>query len=139
MDAGCGTGLLFRNVVNKADFAVGIDISRGLIQEARKKTQHYRNVALVLADTDNMPLLDESFDIILAVTLMQNLPAPTATLTEFKRVAKETASIVVTGLKKHFTQEGFLKMLHEAGLFVDALKLDDMERDYVSICRKTRR
>lgn len=139
LDAGCGTGLLFRNVVNKADFAVGIDISRGLIQEARKKTQHYRNVALVLADTDNMPLLDESFDIILAVTLMQNLPAPTATLTEFKRVAKETASIVVTGLKKHFTQEGFLKMLHEAGLFVDALKLDDMERDYVSICRKTRR
>jgi ubiquinone/menaquinone biosynthesis C-methylase UbiE len=136
LDVGCGTGLLFRNIVDKADFFVGIDISRGLIHEATKKARQNRNVALVLADADNMPLLDESFDTILAVTLMQNMPTPTATLTEFKRVAKQTASIVVTGLKKHFTQEGFLKMLNGADLTVDVLKLDDMEREYVSICRK---
>jgi ubiquinone/menaquinone biosynthesis C-methylase UbiE len=139
LDVGCGTGLLFGNTVDRADFTVGIDISRGLIQEAKKKTQHCRNVALVLADADNMPLLDKSFDTIFAVTLLQNMPTPTATLTEFKRVARQAASIVVTGLKKHFTQEGFLKMLHEADLIVDTLKLDDKGREYVSICRKARR
>jgi ubiquinone/menaquinone biosynthesis C-methylase UbiE len=136
LDAGCGTGLLFRNVVDRADFILGIDISRGLVQEAIKKARSYRNAALVLADADNMPLRDESFDTILAVTLLQNMPIPSATLTELKRVAKQTASIVVTGLKKHFTQEGFLRMLRDADLTVDVLKLDDMGRDYISICHK---
>lgn len=139
LDAGCGTGLLFRYIVDKADFAVGVDLSRGLILEARRKTRKYRNAALVLADADNMPFPDQSFDAVFAVTLMQNMPAPNVTLTELKRVAKKTASIVVTGLKKHFTQEGFLRILHEADLTVDAMKLDDMRREYVSICHKTRR
>lgn len=139
LDAGCGTGLLFRHVIDKADFVVGIDVSRGLLQKARKKTSQSQNAALVLADADNTPFPNGSFDVVIAVTLMQNMPTPTATLTEFKRITKQTASIVVTGLKKHFTQAGFLKMLHEAGLIVDALKLDDMGREYVGICRKDRR
>lgn len=139
LDAGCGTGLLFRNIIDKADIVVGIDLSRGLIKEARKKMQHYRNVALVLADADNLPLHAESFDVVFAMTLVQNMPTPMATLTELKRVAKQTALIVVTGLKKRFTQEGFLKTLHESSLVVDVLKVDDMGREYLSICRKDRR
>lgn len=139
LDAGCGTGLLFKDVVDKADFAVGIDLSRGLIKEAKKKTQHYRNVALVLADADNLPLTAEGFDAIFAITLVQNMPSPRATLTELKRVAKQTASIVITGLRKHFSHEAFLKMLRESDLVVDVLKLDDAGKDYVSICGKARR
>ena len=139
LDIGCGTGLFFKHLVNKVESIVGIDISRGLLHEARKKVQDHQDISLVQADADHLPFVEKAFSSVFAVTLVQNTPNVNATLTEIKRVSKQTALIVMTGLKKKFTREDFLKMLDRAGLRVETLKIDAQNREYVCICRKTRR
>lgn len=110
LDCGCGTGLLFEYVASEADMVVGFDVSRGILEEAKKRGRNFRNVHLVLADADYMPFKDEVFNHIFAVTLLQNMPKPLDTLAEAKRVAKKGAFVAVTGLKKKFTR-GFLEGL----------------------------
>jgi len=139
LDAGCGTGLLFAHIVEKAKFIVGLDISRGTLKEAEKKAKNYKNVALILSDADNMPFFNKSFDAVFALTLLQNMPSPKETLNEIKRVSKSSAAIVVTGLRKAFTEGEFSEMLEQANLKVAVLKLDEPMREHVSICFKIRR
>src|SRR3990170_863769 len=107
------------------------------LKKAREKAQHYQNVALVLADADNQPFPQHTFDAAFAVTLLQNTPSPKATLTEIQRVSKQNAMIAVTGLRKKFTQNGFLELLNQAGLTIDSLKQDKHNREYVGTCHKT--
>jgi len=139
LDAGCGSGLLFKDLVGRTRLIVGIDTSRNLLQEARRKAQRYRNVAVIMADADSMPFGSETFDAVFAVTLLQNTPNPRITLNELSRVSTRNASIAVTGLRKQFTRDGFVKMLHQAALKIDTLKLDENNREYVCVCRKARR
>jgi len=139
LDAGCGTGLLFAHVAEKSRFVVGTDISRGALKEAKKKAKISKNVALVLADIDNMPFLNQTFDVVFVITLLQNTPSPRTTLNEIKRVSKSSADIVVTGLRKTFTKEEFVKILRQVKLNVITVKLDEQMREYVCVCTKKRR
>jgi ubiquinone/menaquinone biosynthesis C-methylase UbiE len=135
LDAGCGTGVLFGYVAHKAETTVGVDISRKILLQARKRVKNLPNVDLILADTDNMPLEENIFSHVFAVTLIQNVPNPPKTLNEIKRVAKDDAAIVVTGLKKGFTLEEFEELLRDADLRIVALK-DEGLKCYVAICTK---
>jgi ubiquinone/menaquinone biosynthesis C-methylase UbiE len=135
LDAGCGTGLLFSYVADKAETTVGLDISRKILFKARKRAKIFSNVDLILADVDNMPLEENIFSHVFAVTLIQNVPNPVKTLKEIRRVAKDGAAIVVTGLKKGFTLERFEGLLRDAGLKINALK-DEGLKCYVAICAK---
>ena len=139
LDAGCGTGLLFKHLTERAESITGTDISKGLLRKARERAQPYCNTALIQADADNMPFLNDTFDAVFAITLLQNMPNPKATLIEFNRVAKSTALIVATGLRKRFSQEDFVNLLKQADLRVEALKLDEENREYVCICKKMQR
>lgn len=136
LDLGFGTGLVLDHLIEKAELIIGVDFSRGLLEEARKKARPYQHVLLALADADNLPFVNHVFDAVLAITLLQNMPDPNTTLEEIKRVSKQGAPIVVTGLKKQFDEEGFAEMLKRADLTIGTLKLDDKNREYVSICRK---
>jgi len=139
LDAGCGTGLLFQHLAERTESITGTDISKGLLQKARKRAQPYCNTELIQADVDNMPFVDETFDAVLAITLLQNMPDPIATLIEFKRVSKQSALIVATGLRKQLSQEDFARLLEQADLRVEALKLDEENREYICICTKVQR
>jgi len=139
LDAGCGTGLLFEHTAYKVKFLVGTDISRGLFKEAKKKARLHQNVGLVLADADHTPFPNQAFDVVFAFTLLQNTPSPQATLDEIKRVSKSTAKIVVTGLRRVFTEKGFVEMIEGTNLRVETLKLDEQSRDYVCVCTRISR
>ncbi len=136
LDLGCGTGLLIKNFAGKTKLYVGADISRELLKYARTKAKPFPNSTLILADADNLPFPDQTFDAVFAVTLLQNMPRPDATLAEIYRVSKTRASIIVTGLRKRFTQEEFASELQQANLEKVTLKLDEGNREYVCICHK---
>jgi malonyl-CoA O-methyltransferase len=134
LDAGCGTGLLFNHFAKRAEVLVGLDISRRILMQAKKRERQLSNAHLICADADNMPLKDDVFDYVFAVTLIQNTPEPFKTLNEIKRVAKTDAVVVITGLKKKFTLEGFEELLRDAGLSVIALKSENL-KCHVAVCR----
>ena len=135
LDVGCGTGLLFEYAANKAKAIGGLDISRETLLQAKKRAKKFANVHLILADADNMPLKEDVFSHVFALTLIQNTPNPFKTLNEIKRVSKQNAGIVVTGLKKKFPIKTFKRLLHDAGLGVIAVKSESLNC-YVVVCTK---
>jgi hypothetical protein len=62
---------------------------------------------------------------------------PLVTLHEMKRVSKDHATIVITGLKKKFSQEAFVKLLHKARLYISIMKTNSQINGTIAICRKT--
>ena len=136
LDVGCGTGLLFQHVATEARAVVGVDISIKLLRQAKKRAQEFNNVHLVQADADHLPFKNNQFTIVFAFTVLQNLPKPLESLSEIKRNAQQTASIVVTGLKRVFSLEAFQALLQDAGLKVFSLKADDNLKCYVAVAHK---
>lgn len=135
LDLGCGTGLLFDHVADKAETIVGLDISREILLQAKSRSRKFAKVHLVLADADNLPFKNDVFSHVFAVTLIQNLPNPVKTFVEVKRVAKENAVIVVTGLKRKYSLKVFEKLLRKFGLKVIEMKNGSL-KCYVAICCK---
>jgi ubiquinone/menaquinone biosynthesis C-methylase UbiE len=139
LDVGCGTGLFFPHIAEKAGLVVGLDISRALLLQAKKRAKKQENVFVVLADADYLPFADAVFDLVFAFTVIQNMPNPLETLKEIKQVAKEGASIVLTGLKKAIPLEVFGELLSEADLQVVSLKDDASLQCYVVVCVQSSR
>ena len=135
LDAGCGTGLLLPHLVEKIQLIVGIDISRIILKQAKKRAKEQANAALVRADADNEPFQNSIFDTVFAITLLQNAPKPHLTLNEIKRVTKPDATIAATGLKKTFSQEKFTKLLIEAELEIKVMTNEHLN-EYITVCTK---
>ncbi|MEM3090514.1 MAG: methyltransferase domain-containing protein [Candidatus Bathyarchaeia archaeon] len=138
LDCGCGTGLLFEYVAKKADIVIGLDISKNILAEAKRRAKAFGNVGLVLADADYPPFKDDVFSHVFAVTLLQNMPDPHRTLAEICRVAEENAYIVVTGLKKKFSLKVFKSLLLKLGLnVIEISNGNDSLKCYVATCKKS--
>jgi ubiquinone/menaquinone biosynthesis C-methylase UbiE len=133
LDVGCGTGLLFGHVADRTQTTVGLDISKKSLLQAKKRIAHFQDVHLIVADADNIPLKGHTFSHVFAFTLVQNMPNPAKTLKEIRRVAKEDATTVVTGMKKAFTIEEFEELIQDAGFNIIALK-DEGLKCYVAVC-----
>jgi len=134
LDAGCGTGLSFPLIAVKAKQIVGVDISAHLLRKAKTKAE--ANTALIQTDADFLPLKTDMFTHAFAFTLLQNTPDPRSVIEEIKRVTRRDAALIMTGLKKHFTQATFIRLLKNAQLEVLSLKTDDRLKDFVAVCRK---
>jgi len=135
LDAGCGTGLLLKHI-KSAKLIVNLDISSKILKKAKKSVKQHPKVAVIRADADSTPFQNNVFDATFAITLLQNMPDPLVTLHEMKRVSKDHATIVITGLKKKFSQEAFVKLLHKAGLHVSIMKTNSQIKGTIAICRK---
>lgn len=133
LDVGCGSGLLFRYVVERADLVVGVDLSSALLQHAKKRAKSFLSVHLVQADADYLPFRKAFFSVVFAFTVLQNMPKPAETIAELKRVAINGGSIVVTALKKSFSTDAFKALLQKAGLAVVSFEDDPFLKCYVAI------
>jgi ubiquinone/menaquinone biosynthesis C-methylase UbiE len=134
LDAGCGTGLFFPHIARKAKQTVGIDTSTELLKKA--KTRAYHEIALIKAEADFLPFKAETFTHAFAFTLLQNTPHPQTTAEEIKRVTRRDATLVITGLKKYFTQTALVQLIEKARLEILALRTDKELKDLVAVCRK---
>ncbi len=136
LDMGCGTGLLFPYIADKAKLLVGIDTSAKLLKRAQKRARQNPNVTLIQADADHTPFKNQTFHIVFAITLLQNMPDPTATLKEIGRITKPKAVIILTTLKKKFTQKAIIKLLKKTKLKITTLKTTPKIKDHIITCQK---
>lgn len=138
LDMGCGTGLLFPYIADKAKLLVGIDTSAKLLKQAQKRAKQYPNITLIQADADHTPFKDQALHTLFAITLLQNMPDPTATLKEIGRITKPKAAIILTTLKKKFIQKTISELLKKTRLKIIALKTTPKIKDHIIICQNTR-
>jgi ubiquinone/menaquinone biosynthesis C-methylase UbiE len=133
LDVGCGTGILFQHIVHEAGNIVGLDISKMTLIHAKERASS-PNVHLVWADADNMPIKNNAFNYVFAITLLQNTPSPRKTLDEIKRVSQTDSIFVITGLKKCFSLQSFRAMLRGSGFRILELMDECHLKCYVAVC-----
>lgn len=144
LDAGCGTGFLFKYLSEKSKLLVGLDTSPGILKEAKKLAKSFPNVDLIRADADFMPFPKGIFDVVFALTLLQNMPNHLWTLNELKRVGKATSTFVITAFKKyrtyrHFVQTTFVALLDTAGFKVSVIENNEKLKDYIVVSKPNAR
>lgn len=91
LDAGCGTGMIFSHL-EQFGTVVGVDLSK----EALKFCRERRLRPLIHGDLTALPFEDESFDLIVALDILEHIPDDTAALREFYRALKKGGIIIFT-------------------------------------------
>ena len=133
LDAGCGSGLFFSHVAAKAKVLVGVDVSRKLLLKAIGQAHAFQNVLVLQADADHLPFREAFFDVGFVFTVLQNMPKPSETLKELKRVANSGGKVVVTGLKKVFALNTFMDILESSGLKIVSFVDNEDLKCYVAV------
>jgi SAM-dependent methyltransferase len=151
IEVGCGTGLNGECLLEMGHRYIGIDISRGMLTEARNKLNQKGKADFVLGDAEYVPFRDHCADVTLAVAVLHHLPNPQLCMNELARCTK---SLVIIGaeptrlsqfllspairlakhlglapglspadsLTKGFTKDQIKKMIEEAGLELIEIK-----------------
>jgi protein-L-isoaspartate(D-aspartate) O-methyltransferase len=116
LDVATGTGILAiaaAQLVGSEGKVVGVDISPGMLNQARRKIEAagLQNIELIEVDADYLNFSDDSFDAIFcatAIVLLSNIPAA---LQSWYRWAQKTVELspFPVGLQHHFLRLSLLK------------------------------
>jgi ubiquinone/menaquinone biosynthesis C-methylase UbiE len=131
LDVGCGSGLFFDEVTDKASLAIGVDISKKLLRKATRRVA--KNMHVIQADADHLPFREGTFDSAFTFTVLQNMPKPVKTLAEIKRVTCQGGKIAVTGLKKAFPQTTFYDLIEASGMQNSVFFDEEVLNCYIAI------
>jgi len=134
LDLGCGTGMLLGPLGERARLVVGVDMSAEMLRTAKKRAT---GALLVLADADHLPFADGSFDTVVSVTLLQNMPDPSKTMREAARVLRSNGKVIVTSLKHKHSQGQLAAWATAAEL--EPLKVGEIpgSEDVICVARRT--
>jgi len=83
LDVGCAEGYFVEEAMKMGYMAKGIEISEGKRAKCTAK-----GLDVVGADAENLPFVDDSFDIVMLNRVLEVLPNDLKALAEAKRVAK---------------------------------------------------
>ncbi|MEM2504893.1 MAG: class I SAM-dependent methyltransferase [Candidatus Bathyarchaeia archaeon] len=134
LDAGCGPGFYVEKLSKIADLYIGLDICRGMLDIAKDMHKHISNVEFIVGDADYPPFRDGSFDIVLAVTLLQNQPDPRLTISKLAKLVKDDGILATTFLKKMFNLKDVLRIM-ESSTNLTPIYIDDSTEDYIVVCK----
>jgi malonyl-CoA O-methyltransferase len=107
VDVGCGTGFFARDIVEcfRPSHYVGVDLAQGMLDVAARNNSDVKVANWQCGDAENLPLADQSVDIIYANFSLQwceNLPA---LMESFHRVLKPGGYCCFTSLGKSTLHE----------------------------------
>ena len=83
LEVGCGTGLLLHRVASKAKTARGIDISPGMLEQARE-----RGLDVLEGDATELPFEDNSFDVAYSFKVLAHVEQIDQAVAECCRVVR---------------------------------------------------
>ena len=96
LDAGCGTGMLSRAILQFAapQMVTGIDRSPGFIAYAREQVTDQR-AGFALGDAQSLPAAAASYDVFVSGLVLNFLPDPGAAVREMARVVRPEGVVAV--------------------------------------------
>ena len=90
LEVGCGTGLLLHRAAQRAEHAVGIDISAGMLQKAVE-----RGLDAVQADATALPFDDNTFDLVYSFKVLAHVQDIQKALEEISRVTRRGGHMIL--------------------------------------------
>ena len=144
VDLGCGTGELLLSLSKKAGFAVGIDSSRKMLDQAEKLlTPNTSNVELRLGELEHLPVGNSEADLAVISMVMHHLPGPERVAMEVARILKQNGLFVIADFDKHtdetmrekygdrwlgFSASDIRTLLHNSGFEVLTIKTFQLQQ-----------
>ena len=83
LELGCGTGMILKELHPVARQAVGIDISPGMLKQARD-----RGLNVVVGSATDLPFADESFDMVCSFKVLAHIEQIQRVMSEVARVLR---------------------------------------------------
>lgn len=149
LDVACGSGIVSCEFAKHASYVTGIDITQGMLDEAKKlqTKQNLENITWQIGDVENMPYKDDSFSIVISRFGFHHFLNPLRVLSEMKRVCKPNGIIMVvdvslpnTKIKKYNEMEKNRDSSHVKALSLtefsnlfDKLDLNNLNTDFYSM------
>lgn len=98
LDVGCGTGVYAGELLNRKFNVFGVDLSKEMVRKARLSVADNSkgNLKLSTGDAEILPFKNSSFDLIIAVGLLEYLPSEKNALKEFNRLLKPGGILIFT-------------------------------------------
>ncbi|MCL7411683.1 MAG: class I SAM-dependent methyltransferase [Methanosarcinaceae archaeon] len=90
LEVGCGTGTNLKSISKYGD-VTGIDFSKNALDFCKRRTHN----PLILADAEKLPIDKETFDLIVALDVIEHLNDEDA-LSEFYRILKPNGFLIIT-------------------------------------------
>ncbi len=90
LEVGCGTGLILDKIQPVAGRAVGIDLSDGMLEGARK-----RGLEVYKSDACSLPFEDETFDLVYSFKVLAHVEDIDTALAEMSRVTRPGGKLVL--------------------------------------------
>ncbi|HET9104646.1 MAG TPA: methyltransferase domain-containing protein [Solirubrobacteraceae bacterium] len=98
LDVGCGSGAAVRAAAPTVAYAVGVDLSQGMIDRARELAGSTPNVEFLVADAEALPFEDATFTMLLCTTSFHHYPNPGSAVAEMARVLTPRGRIVISDM-----------------------------------------
>lgn len=99
-DVGTGTGFLAEAALDLGARVIGIDISEGMLEQARSRFAG-RSFEARRGGTDALPLADGEVDAVVANMVLHHAPDPPAAIREMARALRPGGRLVITDADSH--------------------------------------
>jgi len=147
-DLGCGTGYFTVPIARKVKKVYGIDIQKEMLTFLEQKIRQHKigNIETVLSKENEIPIQDESVDLLLTVNTLHEFRDKEAIVNEMRRVLKVDGRAVIVDFKKEISDVGppvsirvskeqAKRLFKEKGL--TTLKTYDLKLHYLLVFGKT--
>jgi ubiquinone/menaquinone biosynthesis C-methylase UbiE len=108
LDVGCGTGRLLLRGAEEAKTIVGVDLSSEMVKASIQQFFYHElsgKSEFLVADAEELPFEDETFDLALSTCVMFLLPDPVKGMKEIYRILKPDGMIAMLNPSEKMSQE----------------------------------
>lgn len=104
LDVGCGTGELERLILThlRSSRIVGIDICPTMLAVARVKLAATPWISFEMAEAEDLPFEQDSFDVVICVSMLHHAQRPQQVFQEFARVLRPNGQLVLVDWCRDF-------------------------------------
>jgi len=137
-DLGCGNGELLIEVSEKMDWLIGVDRSRVMLEESKRKFKEKKVIAeLRIGELEKLPIDENEIDFGIINMVLHHMEKPEIALSEASRVIKSGGELLIVELDKHSNEKMRSKFGHRWLGFLESeiaewlnryeFKLDEIE------------
>lgn len=108
LDVGCGSGELFPVLTPAGYRFYGVDLSHGMLDEARRRNPELDGKSLAQTAAEHLPFPDACFDCVVSTGVVEYTMDPVQTLAEFARVLTP-GGVLVVSLPHHWSPYALLR------------------------------